>query len=268
MAADAVLADPSDSRSPLPTVRIYRWSPSAVSLGVYQPTDAVDGERCRRRGWDIVRRPTGGRALLHDGDMSHSVVLPGGAASPGDLRRLLQGVAAALTDALQAIGVSVSYFLSRQSHRSRSGRQNAEGVGRMRAGLCLDSRVRGELLVGGKKVASAAQRVYSRAILQHGSLPLTGDVGAIADVLQWSPPEREREGRRLRALACTVSDAAGREVGFEELAEATVVALARRFQMTYRPDVLNDEELAEIVRRRPSFDLVTATAEPLTEAYA
>jgi lipoyl(octanoyl) transferase len=249
MAADDLLASPVLDQTIIPTVRTYFWQPPAVSLGRHQPHDAVDSSLCLTRGWDIVRRPTGGRALLHSGDLSYSVILPGGISSPGLLRTLYDGVAEALKNALAEVGVIADYI--------PKGREALDSGRHIRAGLCLDSRVRGELLAHGRKVAAAAQRIYPRSILQHGSLPLNGDLGEIAFVSQIDTGTKIRAAERLRASAISVSEASGREISYEELAGAIIDSIAKVFDLSYLENGWRDEELAEISRRKSAFEIVS-----------
>ena len=74
MAADLALLDAVAAGGP-PALRVYQWSPPALSLGRFQPEDDVDHDACRRAGVEVVRRPTGGRALLHGGDLTYAVAV-------------------------------------------------------------------------------------------------------------------------------------------------------------------------------------------------
>src|SRR5437763_6604272 len=76
MAVDEVLLDGVAAGSAPPTLRFYAWSPACLSLGYFQPFSVVNVEGCRGLGIDIVRRPTGGRAILHDRELTYSVALP------------------------------------------------------------------------------------------------------------------------------------------------------------------------------------------------
>jgi lipoyl(octanoyl) transferase len=85
MAADVALLE-ATAADGTPRVRLYRWDPPALSLGRFQPDDDVDGVACARFGVEIVRRPTGGRALLHGGDLTYAVTLPAGPVPNVDAR--------------------------------------------------------------------------------------------------------------------------------------------------------------------------------------
>src|SRR5438270_12358260 len=76
MAVDEVLLDGVAAGATPPTLRFYQWAPPCLSLGYFQPFDVVNLEGCRRLGVEVVRRPTGGRAILHDRELTYSVALP------------------------------------------------------------------------------------------------------------------------------------------------------------------------------------------------
>jgi len=246
MAADDVVGDPLNGIV-TPVVRFYCWAPSAVSLGRFQSNDAVVAELCSAEDWEIVRRPTGGRALLHHHDLSYSVILPGGSASPDQLRLIYDGVAFAQLEAFRNLGVKADYIPRGREFHTRDNSARAK--------LCLESRVRGELIVGERKIAAAAQRIYSKSILQHGSIPLTGDVGAIARVIPATPEMREESAATLRRSAIALDEAAGRQITPEELIQAMIPSLAARFGFKFIQSELEETELQEIKRRRPEFEV-------------
>src|SRR6202022_2425224 len=76
MAVDEVLLDGVAVGSAPPSLRFYEWAPPCLSLGYFQPFEVVDVDGCRSLGVDVVRRPTGGRAILHDRELTYSVALP------------------------------------------------------------------------------------------------------------------------------------------------------------------------------------------------
>jgi lipoate-protein ligase A len=86
MAVDAALLREAAEGVLSPTLRLYTWSPPAVSLGRFQRPDGIDVEYVRRRGWDLVRRPTGGRAVLHQYEQTYSITLPPGVVGGAGVR--------------------------------------------------------------------------------------------------------------------------------------------------------------------------------------
>lgn len=187
-------------------VRIYAWQGPAISIGRHQDVETVvDSRLCRELGVEIVRRPTGGRTVLHFDELTYSVVVNRSAEffapSIGETYRRIGEV---LCRALAAVGVDV------EIERRRPGNRSERGLGRL---PCFQSTSRHELVCGGRKLAGSAQRRLKRSLLQHGSIPLRIDYPFMARLLG-------TDSRRLRASMISVEEAAGRPVPFEELAAA------------------------------------------------
>lgn len=144
-----------------PVLRLYRWSPPAVSIGYNQRDLDFDGEAIRALGYDLVQRPTGGRAILHADELTYAVV--GTSPSPlfgATLHETYQIINRALLRFLAMLGVEaeVSAGESREAQRSA---------------VCFRSAGRHEIGVGGRKLIGSAQRRTGQVFLQHGSI-LTG----------------------------------------------------------------------------------------------
>ncbi len=183
-------------------LRVYGWKPPAVSLGYFQkPREVVNLRKCRQFGVEVVKRPTGGRAILHLDDFTYSFV-----AREEDLRQAkgLTGIylliSQALVEGLRILGVDVRLERGRvKTHSHLKGRP------------CFASVSRYEVEIGGWKLVGSAQRRLKKAILQHGSIPLRRGRLSIADLLP--SPFGELRGTDLSASL-------GREVEFTEVKEA------------------------------------------------
>jgi len=247
MRGDELLAEEvADGEYPI-VVRFYTWAPSAVSLGKNQSPEVIVASECERRGWDVVYRPTGGRALLHHHDLSYSVCIPAGEDRLERLKWLYHTTALCFRDALNSLGMVAEMVSS-----------VGEGVGggvRSGARLCLNTHTRGELAVEGKKIVASAQRLYDRSILQHGSINLTGDCGAIAGVAPVSEDERERLADKLRRSAANVANASGRDIRAEEIVSRAIEPFERRFGITLKPVGWLPEEIGRIHAKRERFEI-------------
>ncbi len=250
MAGDEILANPKVLSDFSPVVRFYCWIPSAVSLGVHQSANAVDHDKCTEHGWDIVRRPTGGRALLHHRDLSYSVTLAGGSESPHRLKDIYEAVAKAWIETFAKFGLVAELV--------QSGRGSHEGTAHLRDGLCLDSRVRGELISSGKKIAAAAQRVYAQTLLQHGSVIMTGDVSAIADTLPIDETAKNIAASNLRLSSISICELINRELDTFDLIEAAIDPFERHLNFEFVTDCIHEHELEAIHERRPFHDIHSA----------
>src|SRR5207237_4047279 len=109
MAVDEVLLDGVVAGATPPTLRFYQWRPACLSLGYFQAFEVVDLEGCQALGVDIVRRPTGGRAILHDREITYSVALPASILGPdGGVLPSYYRLSIALQDGLLRLGVPVA----------------------------------------------------------------------------------------------------------------------------------------------------------------
>jgi lipoate-protein ligase A len=168
MALDAALLRAAE-RTGLHALRLYAWDPPALSFGRNEPARRrYDRAAIAARGLAVVRRPTGGRAVWHDRELTYAVAAPEDAFGP--LRETYREIHAMLAAALASLGAAVHLAADRP----------AEGVG---AGACFASAAGGEVVAAaGGKVVGSAQVRGSRAFLQHGSILLAADQDVVAGV--------------------------------------------------------------------------------------
>jgi len=212
---DALLTLCGRGQSP-PTLRLFGFRPACLSLGRFQPADEVT----RPPGVDVVRRPTGGGAVVHRGDICHSIVLPvGHPLAAGSIRQSYRRLARGLAAGLEALGLPplAEADASRPSERG---------------GWCFDTVAPHELALDGRKVVGSAQARRGGALLQQGSILLTPEAA---------------EGPRATSL----QEALGRLVDWDELAEAMVLGFSRAWGIEIRPGELSadEEELAGRLER-------------------
>jgi len=147
-------------------VRFYRWTPPTVSFGRNEPSRGLyDRGLAEREGIGFVRRPTGGRAVLHADEVTYAVVAP---------LRALGG----MRDAYNLINHGLVEGLGRLGVPARVARDGS--VLTPDAGPCFQVPAPGEVTVGGRKLVGSAQVRLGRALLQHGSVILRGDQGAVS----------------------------------------------------------------------------------------
>jgi lipoate-protein ligase A len=188
MARDLALAEAVAAGRCPPTLRLYGWGPPAVSIGRHQdPERACDPGACRAAGWDVVRRPTGGRAVLHAADeVTYAVAVPL-ALAPAGVQAAYAWIGAALVAAYRHLGLPAE--LSR-------GRQLTD-----RTGACFDAPAAHEVVCQGRKIAGSAQLRHGGFLLQHGSLPLRVDASLHARLLGLDPAAADRLAERAAGLA-------------------------------------------------------------------
>jgi lipoate-protein ligase A len=216
-----------------PTVRCFAWAPPTVSLGYGQPLDLhVDVAACRRLGVGLVRRPTGGSAIYHDGperELTYSVIAAaediGGGAR--DLLHSYQWIGRALAAGLRALGAPVEVVGVARSDEPTPAFCFA------RTGSC-------EIELGGRKLVGSAQRRYGGTFLQHGSILLGVDAGRLAEVF----PTTNDPLARLTTLEAAL----GHRPKFDDVAATLAAAFEREHGLELRPDELSGDEAASVER--------------------
>jgi lipoate-protein ligase A len=244
MAADEAILEACGRGESLPTLRLYAWAPPCLSLGYTQPLTDVDLSRLQSRVWDLVRRPTGGRAVLHTDELTYSVIAPPGEPRlSGTLLDSYQRLANALVAALRTLGLPAE--IEGESHPA---------AGRSANPVCFEVPSTYEITVRGKKLLGSAQSRRRDGILQHGSLPLTGDLARILQVLAFPDEEtRTRAASHLLDRAATVATLLGRPVTWEAAAQAVVAAFRECLGLDLREGELSAGErsrLAELAETK------------------
>jgi lipoyl(octanoyl) transferase len=185
-------------------LRVYGWSSPTLSLGRNQRARGIYlADELERRGIGVVRRPTGGRALLHHREITYSVTAP--CAADAGLVAEYQRINLLLGSALGVLGVRVTVA----SPASRSAPPSATP--------CFAEPARGELVLDGRKLVGSAQWRHDGALLQHGSILVDDDQACI--------PSLMREPAALSARPATLRDALGRAPVLHEVAEALFAAV-------------------------------------------
>jgi lipoate-protein ligase A len=210
MAVDEAILEHVGLGASEPTLRLYAWEPACLSLGHAQPFADVDVDRLRQRGWDVVRRPTGGRAILHTDELTYSVMAPPDEPTvAGSLLESYNRLARALLQAARSLGLPAEM---------KTGQREQTGVSNP---VCFEAPSAYEITVGGKKLIGSAQARRREGVLQHGSIPLTGDLTRITEALVFrEEPDRAQAAERLLERATTAESVLGRHVGWEEAANA------------------------------------------------
>ncbi len=232
MAVDeAVFREAIRKREP-PTLRFYSWRTPAVSIGYFQEARReIDLEACRQLGIDFIRRPTGGKAVLHDKEMTYAVIA--GADHPlfpPDILRSFRVISSCIARGLLAIGI--------KAEMKAEGRASADESLRT---SCFSSPSRYELLVGGRKICGASQMRSHGVLLQHGALLMAFDPERTCAVML---PHRdpERQTALLRDSVTTVEEQAGRAVDERQLCRALQDGFEQRLGIRLVEASLTPEE--------------------------
>ena len=246
MARDEAILTAVGKCESLPTLRLYGWSPACLSLGSSQKAADCDLDRIAAHGWGLVRRRSGGRAILHTDELTYSVALPlDHPLAAGGVLESYRRISVALLDMAGSIGVDAQ--LARRSTAQNS--EGAAGTGHAHGlvpPVCFETPSDYEIVSGGRKLIGSAQVRILNGVLQHGTLPLSGDLARICDALAF-PDEAARDESRqaVRDRAITFAEAAGRSLTWDQVAEAMIRAFAATFDLNFVPDSLSGAEIEQ-----------------------
>ena len=232
MAIDsAILAAVEQGEAP-PTLRLYSWDPPCLSLGYSQAYSDVDLHQLSANGWDLVRRPTGGRAILHTDELTYAVIGP--KSDPrlaGNLMDSYQHISRALFEALSQMGLPV------EVHAGKNPEAHHQPV-------CFENPSDFEITANGRKIIGSAQARKKTGLLQHGSLPLIGDLTRITKALRYQTnAERQKAGEVLLQKAATVYDVLGVEISWDRAAETLANSFSRILNLNLVEGELSSDEL-------------------------
>lgn len=247
MALDESLLIHTGNHSSPPTLRLYSWLRPTLSLGYSQPCADANSPTLVALGWDCVRRPTGGRAILHTDEMTYSVT----AAADEPL------VSGSLLDSYQRISSALQHALDLLGTETRADQKYPSSTELAKSNpVCFETPSNYEITWNGKKLIGSAQSRKSGGVLQHGSLPLIGDLTRITKALNYlSEPDRLVAAQKLQERACTLETALGRQVSWEEAATA--------FEMSFSNHLGLNLAFSE-----PSASELELAKELLTDKYA
>jgi len=188
-----------------PALRLYRFKPPAVTVGRFQDIEtSIDEAACAAEGVDVVRRPTGGMAILHKDDLTYSVVIPrGGLPAPAESAGAFRMIARGIECALRILGIEAR----EATHEDRRKEVSP---------WCLESTFGVDLEFAGRKICGSAQRVFDKAILQHGSLFLSDNTQLMSRLS--FPGEMEPRSKAF----VTLGEAARRDISWHEVAHAFI----------------------------------------------
>ncbi len=176
-----------------PLWRFYAWNPYALSLGHGQDDSSIDYDRCAAKGIDVVRRPTGGRAVLHGDEFTYSF-FSDAVYSNAELYRMVHEV---LREALTHLGIQTEFARGGTGFATRY-RQNPASQS------CFTSSARYELQAEGRKLVGSAQRRSGNVLLQHGSLPLQRSREGLGELLGGTDSDLARQVDEELALKSIV----------------------------------------------------------------
>jgi lipoate-protein ligase A len=234
MAVDEAVLESIGRNESLPCLRLYAWEPPCLSLGYAQPTADIDPSILSSLGWEWVRRPTGGRAILHTDELTYSVIAPlSEIRVAGSVLESYLRLSKALLTALHSLNIPA------MAHPLRNDAGSHEN-----GPVCFEVPSNYEIVVNGKKLVGSAQARRKDGLLQHGTLPLHGDLRRITKVLRFpSEAERQAAGERLLAHATTVETVLGDRLDWQTAAQAFIDGFQSELNLEFVHDELAPVEI-------------------------
>ncbi|WP_173427746.1 lipoate--protein ligase family protein [Aneurinibacillus tyrosinisolvens] len=245
---EAVLTIHSQGKTK-PSVRFYTWEPATLSIGYFEKVNQdINMEKVREYGLGFVRRPTGGRAVLHDKELTYSVVVS----------EKHPEMPAGVTDAYRIISLGLLEGFRSIGLQAEMANPKEEKYAEPSSAACFDAPSAYELVVEGRKVAGSAQTRQKGVILQHGAILLDMDVDMLFDVIQ-HPNERVKERLKKSFLdkAVAINQVRATPLSLDEARKAFRDGFAKGLNVELVDDGLTPEEkeLAnELVRERYGSD--------------
>jgi lipoate-protein ligase A len=230
MAIDVVLS--AAAASGATTLRLYAFDPPAITIGRFQESASlVDRAACDEMGIDIVRRPTGGQAILHTNDFTYSFTCPVQGAPGGAAVFYFELVGQKIIESLRILGLEARMA----SHDTR----NPE------PGWCFAREFGVDREWNSRKICGSAQRVSAGAVLQHGSLFLE-ETREVMERISVAPVPAGEE-------LVTLKEACARAVCWSEVADAFETGFAAESGVIIEQGVISDEEVERATRLAEGF---------------
>lgn len=235
MALDEALLKSAAKKTALPTLRLFNWDPATLSLGFAQPHSDVNIKNLETKGWTLVRRPTGGRAILHIDELTYSVTAPlDDPILSGSLLESYRTISHALLQALARLGVNA---VGDKEYPNGNGRSEPTPI-------CFETPSNYEITSRGKKLIGSAQARKYGGLLQHGSLPLYGDLTRITHVLNYENEHtRQWDADQLLDHAVTLEMVLGNRIPWNIAAQAFIEGFSSTFKVDFEPSSPTESEM-------------------------
>ncbi len=212
-----------------PTLRFYRWQPYAISLGFNQNIADIDSEACAKNGFDIVRRPSGGRAILHAEELTYCIVM----FSDGrNISQVYKQIGEALVTGLQTLNSEIVMEQVQPDFSSLYRQPSAFS--------CFSSTARSEIQFRGKKLIGSAQRRYPSSlgqgndvVLQHGSILIGSAHRRLSEVIRQKGSTAEEVRNSLESRTIELQTILNRKIDVEEVASAVKQGFERCWNISF-----------------------------------
>lgn len=239
MALDEALLDWHSKGKIPPVIRFYGWSPAALSVGYFQNVEReINMDAVSAHGLGFVRRPTGGRGVLHEHELTYSVIVnEDHPEMPKTVTEAYRVISEGILRGFQNLGLEAYFAVPRTS-------EEKDALKNPRSAVCFDAPSWYELVVEGRKVAGSAQTRQKGVILQHGSILLDIDEDKLFSLFKYSNERvKERMQKAFKTKAVAINELSSRQISIDEAKKAFRKGFEEGLGIVLEPYTLSDEEL-------------------------
>lgn len=225
-----------------PVIRFYGWMPAALSIGYFQKVEKeIDMEAVERLGLGFVRRPTGGRGVLHEHELTYSIIVSEAYPNmPETVTEAYRVLSEGLLEGFRNLGLD-AYFSVPDTEDKRA------DLKKPKSAVCFDAPSWYEMVVEGKKVAGSAQTRQKGVILQHGAILIDLDAEKLLSVFKFQNEEaKERMRVKIPEKAVAINSLRAKPATAEECAVAFKAGFEQALSIELEPYVLTDQQLADV----------------------
>ena len=225
-----------------PVIRFYTWNPATLSIGYFQRLQKeIDIDKVKEKGYGLVRRQTGGRGVLHDKELTYSVIVPESHPNmPSTVTEAYKIISQGLLEGFKNLGFE-TYFAIPRSKEER------DKLKQPRSSVCFDAPSWYELVVEGRKIAGSAQTRQKGVILQHGSILQDIDIDDLFDMFKFKnerPKAKMKENFVQKAVA--INDISNQHITLNEMENAFEAGFKKGLNIDFKPLELTEKQLEEV----------------------
>lgn len=242
MAVDEALLNWHSKGEIPPVVRFYGWEPAALSIGYFQKAEKeVNFDAVHKHGLGFVRRPTGGRGVLHEHELTYSVIVnEEHPEMPAGVTEAYRVISEGVLQGFKALGLNAEFAIPRTEEEKAS-------LKNPRSSVCFDAPSWYELVVEGRKVAGSAQTRQKGVILQHGSILLDIDEEKLFSLFHYpSDKVKDRMKRAFQNKAVAINALRDEKVTLDEARTAFKKGFEQGLNVFLEPLILTEEQKAHI----------------------
>ncbi|MCG1537771.1 lipoate--protein ligase family protein [Staphylococcus epidermidis] len=225
-----------------PVIRFYTWNPATLSIGYFQRLQKeIDIDKVKEKGYGLVRRQTGGRGVLHDKELTYSVIVPESHPNmPSTVTEAYKIISQGLLEGFKNLGFE-TYFAIPRSKEER------DKLKQPRSSVCFDAPSWYELVVEGRKIAGSAQTRQKGVILQHGSILQDIDIDDLFDMFKF---KNERLKAKMKEnfvqKAVAINDISNQHITLNEMENAFAAGFKKGLNIDFKPLELTEKQLEEV----------------------